>query len=143
MLSIRTVAFLEEWAHASDLAYPEGGFLFRYEYAYKQAHCRLKEHVLNALRGDDVWPHLRIAKNSISDLARFYQGALGDYTKDIATGHSILAASTLLSYLQEDLLPDIVELVVQDGSYGMTATFEMAGRARNDYAFLELFWSVD
>lgn len=45
--------------------------------------------------------------------------------------------------LKEDLHYDLVELIIEDGNYDMTATFEMASKSRNDYSRLELFWSVD
>lgn len=99
--------------------------------------------MLNALRSDDMTQYSNVSGRPINDLARFFQGALGDYTKDTATGDAMLAASTLINYLKEDLQNDLVELVVEDGTYDMTATFEMASRTNNDYSWLELFWSVD
>lgn len=50
-----------------------------------------------------------------------------------ASGNAILTASTLIDYLKEDQQHDLIGLVVEDGSYDMTATFEMANRTSNDY----------
>lgn len=143
MLSKRTVRFLEEMAGSSSLAYPEGGLLFRYQYAYRQAHRYLKGDMRDALHSDRPTGYCEFTGQIINDLARFFQGALGDYTKETASDHAVLIACNLTDCLKEDLQSDLVELVVEDGSYDMTVTIEMASRSRNDYSRLELFWSVD
>jgi hypothetical protein len=143
MLSDRTVAFLEELADSSHLAYPEGGLLFRYQYAYKQAHRFLKASMQDALYVEGLTGYSEIIGRMLNDLARFFQGAVGDYTEGSATDHAVLSASRLIDHLKEDLQYDLVELVVEDCSYDMTATFEMANKSRNDCSRLELFWSVD
>jgi len=143
MLSKRTTAFLEELANSSHLAFPEGGFVFRYHYAYNQAHCCLKGDMQGAWHIDGLTRYSDISGRIINDLGRFFQGALGDYTKDAATDSALLTAHKLIGHLKEDLQYDLVELAVEDGSYDMTATFEMASKSRNDYSRLELFWSVD
>ncbi|WP_313430521.1 hypothetical protein [Pseudomonas sp.] len=132
MLSSRTVAFLKELADSSHLAYPEGGLLFRYQYDFKQAHRFLKTSMQDTLHVDEL-----------NNLARFFQGALGDPTEDSAKDHAVLSAGCLIEHLREDLQYDLVDLVVEEGNYDMTATFEMASRLRNDYSRLDLFWSVD
>lgn len=143
MLSHRTVAFLEKSADSSHLVYPEGGLLFRYQYAYNQAHCCLKGGIWKALYNVDLVQYSEITEQAANDLAFFFQRAFGGYTKDSPTDCTVLAACSLIAYLKEDLQHDLVELVVTDGDYDMTATFEMASRSRNDYSRLELFWSVD
>lgn len=143
MLSHRTVAFLEASADSSHLVYPEGGLLFRYQYAYKQAHCCLKGEMWNALYGIGLNQYSEITDQATNDLAFLFQCALVGYTKDSPKDCTILAACNLIAYLKEDLQYDLVELVVEEGNYAMTATFEMASKSRNDYSRLELFWSVD
>lgn len=143
MLSHRTVAFLEESADSSHLVYPEGGLLFRYQYAYKQAHCSLKGDMGNALYNTGLSKYSEVTEQAANDLSRFFQRALRGDTKDAPTDCTVLAACNLIDYLKEDLQHDLVELVVENGEYDMTATFEMASRSRNDYSRLELFWSVD
>lgn len=143
MLSHRTVAFLEESADSSHHVYPEGGLLFRYQYAYKQAHCCLKGDMRNALYNVDLNTYSEITEQAANDLARFFQRALGGYTKDAPTDCTVLVACNLIDYLKEDLQHDLVELVVQHGDCDMTAIFEMASKSRNHYSRLELYWSVD
>ncbi|MFL1501919.1 MULTISPECIES: hypothetical protein [unclassified Pseudomonas] len=143
MLSHRTVAFLDEQADSSHLVYPEGGLLFSYQYAYKRAHCCLNGDMRNALYNVGLNKYSEITEQAANDLARFFQRALGVYTKDTPTDCTVLAACNLIDYLKEDLQHDLVEFVMEDGDYDMTATFEMASRSRNDYSRLELFWSVD
>ncbi len=143
MLSHRTVAFLEESANSSHLVYPEGGLLFRYQLAYKQAHCCLKGDMRNALYNIGLSKYSEVTEQAANDLARFFQRALGGYTKDASADCTVLAACNLIDYLREDLPYDLVELVVEDGDYDMTATFEMASTSLNEYSKLELFWSVD
>jgi hypothetical protein len=143
MLSNRTVTFLEELADSSHLVYPEGGLLFRYQYGYKQAHIFLKASMQDALYIEVVTEYSDITGRTLNDLARFFQGALGDYTEGSATDFAVLYASRLMDNLKEDLHYDLVELIIEDGNYDMTATFEMASKSRNDYSRLELFWSFD
>lgn len=143
MLLHRTVAFLEESADSSHLVYPEGDLLFRYQYAYKQAHCCLKGDMRNAFYDIDLINDSEVTEQAANDLARFFQRVLGGYTKDAPTDCTVLAACNLINYLKEDLQHDLVKLVVENSDYDMTATFEMASRSRNEYSRLELFWSVD
>ncbi|WP_397452970.1 hypothetical protein [Pseudomonas sp. NA-150] len=143
MLSQRTVAFLETFAQASNLVYPEGGFLFRYEFAYSQAHNQLSGDLLSALQHDEVTEYAEVSVGELNDMARFFQGALGNYTKDAPSGNAVRTARTLIDYLKEDLQNDLVGLVVEDGSGDMTVSLEMANKATNNYSWLELFWSVD
>jgi hypothetical protein len=143
MLSKRTVSFLEKMADSSHLAYPEGGLLFRYQYAYHQAHRCLKGDMRDALHKDCPNGYSEITEQKLNDLARFFQGALGHYTKDTASDHAAIVASNLIGWLKDDLQSDLMDLVVEDGNYDMTATFEMAAKSTNDYSRLELYWSVD
>lgn len=64
-------------------------------------------------------------------------------TNGTATDIAAPSASTLLDHLKEDLQSDLIKMVLEDGNYDMTVTFEMASKSRNDYSKLELFWSVD
>ncbi|MGV8916526.1 MAG: hypothetical protein ACOH2R_01780 [Pseudomonas sp.] len=143
MLSQRTVAFLETFAQASNLVYPEGGFLYRYEFAYCQAHNQLSGDLLSALEREDSAEYADISAGELNDMARFFQGALGNHTKDAPSGNAIRTARTLIDYLKEDLQNDLVGLVVEDGSVDMTVSLEMASKSTNNYSWLELFWSVD
>ena len=143
MLSQRTVAFLETFAQASNLIYPDGGFLFRYQFDYNQAHGHLSGDLLHALRNDDATQYADVSARDLNELARFFQGALGNHTHDVASGNAIRTAKALIDYLKEDLSNDLIGLAVDEGSDDMTASFEMASKATNNYSWLELYWSVE
>lgn len=107
------------------------------------AHCCLKGDMRDALYNVGLNQSSGITQQVVNDLARFIPRALGGYTKDAPTDCTVLAACNLIDYLKQDLQHDLVELVVEDSDYDMTATFEMASKLRNDYSNMELFWSVD
>jgi hypothetical protein len=72
MLSHRTVAFLEESANSSHLVYPEGGLLFRYQFAYKQAHCCLNGDMRDALYKIGLSKYSEVPEQAANDLTRFF-----------------------------------------------------------------------
>lgn len=117
--------------------------MFRYQFAYKQAHCCLNGDMRDALYNVGLSKYSEVPEQAANDLTRFFQRGLGGDTKDAPKDCAVRAACNLIDYLREDLNHDLVELVVEDGDYDMTATFEMASRSLNEYSSLVLFWSVN
>ncbi|ENA28051.1 MULTISPECIES: hypothetical protein [Pseudomonas] len=142
MLSDRALGFLEGLAAASSTVYQEGGLLFTFKFAYQQAHRRLKESsesasfTLNASR-------LGLSHKAIEELGRFFQGSLGEYTKEKPSRNALAVANALIEHLQHDLQFQFAALQVEDEDYGMKVQIEMIQQVKNNLYCLELWWSVD
>jgi hypothetical protein len=147
MLSAQTVSFLKGISHASSFAYPEGGLLFTFQFAYRQAHCRLNGSTHQDKNNANTD---KLSDAEFSELGRFIQVALGDYpsiqgfdSNSRISRNTVDTAKTLISSIKEDLNFDFIRLGIQANDYDMTATLEMVCRQSNDYFLLELWWSLD
>lgn len=142
MLSDRTLGFLEGLASASSAVYTEGGLQFTFKLAYQQAHASssqsLKAALLPSNRGN-----LELSDHDVRELGRFFQGSLGHYTQDAPHQDAQDVARSLIDRLSGDLHFDLAALVVEDGSYDMSAKLEMVHRGSNNLYCLDLWWSVD
>ncbi|WP_286788456.1 MULTISPECIES: hypothetical protein [unclassified Pseudomonas] len=135
MLSDRTLGFLEGLAAASNTVYQEGGLLFTFKFAHQQAHRGLDES--SSVRC------LGLSDEAIEELARFFQGSLGQYTKGKPSRNALAVANALIEHLQHDLQFQFAALQVEDEDYGMRVQIEMIQQAKNNLYCLELWWSVD
>jgi hypothetical protein len=142
MLSQRTVGFLEGLANASNVVYTEGGLLFTFKFAYKQAGSCLSKPLQETLLAKSA-AHSELTSHEMDELARFIQGSLGNYSEEVPSRDAREAAVALIEQLKEDLRFDLIGLAVADGGHDMTATLEMANKSTNNYYWLELWWSVD
>ncbi|MDI9727248.1 hypothetical protein [Stutzerimonas stutzeri] len=142
MLSKRTLGFLEGLANASSAVYTEGGLLFTFKFGYQQAHncsiTSLRESLVTTDR-----QFLELTEKDIQDLGRFFQGSLGQYTKETPSQDAQEIARSLVERLHHDLQFDSASLVVEDENYGMTVQLEMVQRLNNSLYSLEIWWSVD
>ena len=96
----------------------------------------------NAFYNISLSKYSKVTEQAANDLARFFACPWRLYEGRTNILHR-LAACNLIDYLREDLQYDLVELVVEDGDYDMTVTFDMASTSRKECSRLELFWSVD
>ena len=142
MLSNRTLGFLEGLANASSAVYTEGGLQFSFKFSYQLAHScsipSLRESLVTADR-----QCLELIGADIQELGRFFQGSLGQYTKEIPSQDAQEIARSLVERLHNDLQFDSACLVVEDDKYGMTAQLEMVEWSNNNLYSLEIWWSVD
>jgi len=86
---------------------------------------------------------LELTEKDIQDLGRFFQGSLGQYTKETPSQDAQEIARSLVERLHHDLQFDLASLVVEDENYGMTVQLEMVQRLNNSLYSLEIWWSVD
>lgn len=142
MLSNRTLGFLEGLASASSAIYTEGGLRFTFKLDYQQAHSRSTLSLRESLAPADR-QCLMLTEKDIQELGRFFQGALGQYTKETPSQDAQEIARSLIERLHHDLQFDSASLVVEDDSYGMTTQLEMAQHPNNSLYSLEICWSVD
>nr|WP_312230751.1 hypothetical protein [Pseudomonas sp.] len=142
MLSNRTLGFLEGLANASSAVYTEGGLQFTFKFGYQQAHsCSislLRESLVTTDR-----QCLELTEKDTQELGRFFQGSLGQYTKEKPSQDAQEIARSLIERLHQDLQFDSASLVVKDDNYGMTVQLEMVQRSNNSLYSLEIWWSVD
>jgi hypothetical protein len=142
MLSDRTLGFLEGLAEASNAVYQEGGLLFTFKFAYQQAHVHL-----NSSSGTTSFissaSNFGLTNRDIENLGRFFQGSLGDYTKEEPSRDALAIAHSLVERLHHDLKFESAALQVHEEGYGMNAQLELFHNANNNFYLLELWWSVD
>lgn len=142
MLSSRTLGFLEGLAKASSAVYTEGGLLFTFKVCYQQAHSCSISSLRNSLVTADQ-QCLDFTEQDIQELGRFFQGSLGQYTKETPSQDAQEIARSLVERLRHDIKFDSASLVVADNDYGMTVQLEMVQRPNNSLYSLEIWWSVD
>lgn len=142
MLSERTLGFLEGLASASNAVYTEGGLQFTFTLAYRQARACSSPPLRAALLPSGPG-RLALSDHDMRELGRFFQGALGNYTRDAPHRDALDLARSLIDRLRGDLHFDLALLAVEEGGYDMTAKLEMVHRGSNSLYRLELWWSVD
>lgn len=142
MLSDRTLGFLEGLAEASNAVYQEGGLLFDFKFAYKQAHTRLNPSPEEASFNSST-RCFGLTSKAIDELGCFFQGSLGDYTKEEPSRDALAIAHSLVERLHHDLKFRSAALQVEGEEYGMNAQLEMVQDANDNLYLLELWWSVD
>lgn len=94
MFSPSTLSFLSELQERSDAAYSEGGLLYTYVEASKQAHFRYSVDTISSLM---------LSPRELAELSRFLQGSHGKYTTQTAEPEFIVVAQLLIEHLQRDL----------------------------------------
>lgn len=142
MLSQRTLGLLEGWASVSNAVYPEGGLLFTFTSAYRQAHCRssqLMRSVIAEANGADR----QLSDREVGELGHFLQASVAGYSDREVSSGSLDVGRLLLEHLERDLRFNVAALVIDDNSSDMTALLEMAHHSTNNLYVLELWWSVD
>ncbi len=134
MLSLPTLSFLADLQEKSHAAYPEGGLLFTYIEASRQAHFRYP--VGNIVSAS-------LSPRELKDLGRFLQASQGDYLSESVGASFVFAAQRLMECLRNDLRFDEICCLFQDESPDMEAKLNMVRRSDNCFFALELWWSID
>ncbi|BBB62645.1 hypothetical protein UNDKW_4372 [Undibacterium sp. KW1] len=134
MLKTDLLQLLEVLQEKSDVEYDQGGLLYTYTEASRQAHSRMLK------PGDAVLNTLEV-----KEFARFLQQSQSEQHYGIkeANEESVLLASTFITMLQADLEYDEIVMTTDDKGWDMEVTFSMVRRSDNRYFSLELWWSVD
>ncbi len=137
MLSATTVQMLEELAERSHLAYSEGGCIYTYTEAARQAHS-----LFPRKWGEPATMSLTALERT--RLAIVIRETLGEYACSEANADSMVFSNDLLQQLQSDLeFTDIVLVLDDHDGYCWGATIHMKRETDNRYFSLYLWGSID
>lgn len=134
MLKTELFNLLEALLEKSDKEYDQGGLMYTYTEAPRQAHSRMRK------PGQTV-----LSEAEIKEFARFLQQSQSEASYGIkeANAESVALANKLISMLKTDLEFDEIVFSTIDEGWDMEVTFSMARRADNRYYQLWFWWSVD